>query len=94
MTSLSLKRPLVFLDLETTGVNVGGDRIVEIALLKVHPNGSKESRRYLVNPTIPIPEVVTKIHGITNEQVKDCPKFSELAAENSAKGKSRFAEKR
>jgi DNA polymerase-3 subunit epsilon len=81
MSSLSLKRPLVFLDLETTGVNVGGDRIVEIALLKIHPGGAKESRRYLVNPTIPIPEAVTKIHGITNEQVKDMPKFSELAGE-------------
>lgn len=81
MPSLSLKRPLVFLDLETTGVNVGADRIVEIALLKIHPGGARESKRYLVNPTIPIPEAVTKIHGITNEQVKDMPKFSQLAAE-------------
>jgi len=81
MPALSLKRPLVFIDLEATGVNVGADRIVEIALLKIHPSGTKESKRYLINPTIPIPEVVTKIHGITDEQVKDAPKFADVAKE-------------
>jgi DNA polymerase III subunit epsilon len=78
---LNLKRPLVFIDLETTGVNVGSDRIVEIALLKVHPNGTKESRRYLVNPTIPIPADATKIHHISDDDVKDCPTFKDVAKE-------------
>src|SRR5689334_4477710 len=81
MPALSLKRPLVFIDLEATGINVGADRIVEIALLKIHPSGTKESKRYLINPTIPIPEVVTKIHGITDEHVKDAPKFADVAKE-------------
>ena len=58
---LNLKRPIVFLDLETTGTNVGADRIVEIGLLKIFPNGSKDSRTYKVNPTIPIPEETSKI---------------------------------
>jgi DNA polymerase-3 subunit epsilon len=79
--SLSLKRPLVVIDLETTGTNVGADRIVEIALLKIHQNGTKESKRYLVHPTIPIPEAVTKIHGIGDHHVKDQPKFTEIAGE-------------
>lgn len=81
MPALNLKRPLVFIDLETTGVNVGADRIVEIALLKVHQNGTKESKRYLVNPTIPIPEAVTKIHGISDDHVKDQPAFAAIANE-------------
>ncbi len=81
MPSLDLRRPLVFIDLETTGTNVGADRIVEIALLKVHPTGTKESKRYLINPTIPIPEAVTKIHNICDADVKDMPMFSEVANE-------------
>src|SRR6185295_9263885 len=81
MGNLVLKRPIVFIDLETTGVNVGSDRIVEIALLKVHPTGTKESKRYLVNPTIPIPAEVTKIHGITDEDIKDMPTFKQIANE-------------
>lgn len=81
MATLNLKRPLVFLDLETTGTNVGGDRIIEIALLKIHQNGTKESRRYLLHPTIPIPAAVSKIHGYTDDHVKDMPKFAEVANE-------------
>lgn len=78
---LILKRPIVFLDLETTGTNVGSDRIVEIALLKIFPNGSKDSRLHKVNPTIPIPEETSKIHGIYDKDIKDAPTFKELAAE-------------
>ncbi len=78
---LNLKRPIVFLDLETTGVNVGSDRIVEIGLLKIFPNGSKDSRLYKVNPTIPIPEETSKIHGIYDKDIKDSPTFKELSSE-------------
>lgn len=76
---LNLKRPLVFIDLEATGLNVGSDRIVEIALLKVHANGNTESRVYKINPTIPIPAETSKIHGIYDADVKDCPTFCELS---------------
>jgi len=69
MPSLSLKRPLVFIDIESTGINVGADRIVELALLKIHSNNTKDSKRYLINPTIPIPEVVTKIQEFTRAGV-------------------------
>lgn len=76
---LKLKNPIVFFDLETTGINVASDRIVEISYLKVFPNGTEESKTFRVNPTIPIPPEVIKIHGITNEDVKDKPAFSEIA---------------
>src|SRR5205823_13512608 len=81
MANIYLKRPLVFVDLETTGVNVGSDRIVEIALLKIHPPdaGRKESKRFLINPTIPIPAASTKVHHITDEDVKDMPAFAQVA---------------
>jgi DNA polymerase-3 subunit epsilon len=81
MANLLLKRPLVFIDLETTGVNVGSDRIVEIALLKIFPPDAqkKEAKRYLINPTIPIPAATTKLHHITNEDVKDMPVFAQVA---------------
>lgn len=78
---LNLKRPIVFMDLETTGVNVGADRIVEIALVKIFPNGSKDIKVYKVNPTIPIPLETSKIHGIYDKDVVDCPTFKELANE-------------
>ena len=61
---LSLKKPIVFFDLETTGVNVAKDRIVEISVFKVYPNGNKESKTWLVNPTIPIPAATPLIPGI------------------------------
>ena len=80
---LNLTKPIVFFDLETTGVNIAKDRIVEIAILKVHPNGNKESKTWLVNPEIEIPKEASDIHGITNEQVVTEPTFKELASEVS-----------
>ena len=76
---LNLTKPLIIFDLEATGVNVGKDRIVEIAMLKVFPDGHEEFRRYLINPTIPMPEVVIAIHGITDDMVKNEPTFKEIA---------------
>jgi len=78
---LKLKRPLVFFDLETTGTNVGSDRIVEISFLKLHLNGTTEQKSWRINPGIPIPPGSTKIHGITDEHIKDAPKFMDLAGE-------------
>ena len=79
--NLKLKKPIVFFDLETTGVQIAKDRIVEIAILKVFPNGNKESKTWLVNPTIPIPPEITDIHGITNDKVLNKPTFQEVAQE-------------
>ncbi len=76
---LNLKNPLVFFDLETTGVNVTKDRIVEIALIKVHPNGSEETKTLRVNPTIPIPKDASSVHKIYDEDVKNAPTFKEVA---------------
>lgn len=76
---LNLKNPLVFIDLETTGINIVNDRIVEISILKIEPNGKETSYTYRVNPTIPIPEESSKIHGIYDDDVKNEPKFSEIA---------------
>lgn len=78
---LKLTRPICFFDLETTGINITKDRIVEIAILKVFPNGNKESKTWLVNPEMPIPPEVSAIHGITDERVANEPTFSELAQE-------------
>ncbi len=77
---LNLIRPICFFDLETTGIDIGKDRIVEIAILKIFPNGNKESKTWLVNPTIEIPYETTLVHGITNEKVAHEPTFKELAA--------------
>jgi DNA polymerase III subunit epsilon len=76
---LKLTRPICFFDLETTGTNLAKDRIVEIAILKIYPNGNKESKTWLVNPGVPIPEEVVAIHGISNEKVANEPTFNELA---------------
>lgn len=76
---LQLSRPLAFFDLETTGVNVAVDRIVEIAVLKVFPDKSKAHFHQLVNPQMPIPAEASKIHGISNQDVADKPKFDEIA---------------
>ncbi len=76
---LNLRNPLIFFDLETTGVDVATDRIVELSYLKIYPNGDEESRTMKINPTIPIPPKVTAIHGITDEDVKDAPTFAEVA---------------
>ena len=81
--NLKLEKPIVFFDLETTGVQVAKDRVVEISILKVFPNGNKEGKTWLVNPTIPIPEETTAIHGISDEKVSNEPTFKELAKEIS-----------
>lgn len=81
--NLKLTRPLVFFDLETTGINIGKDRIVEISILKVFPNGTQESKTWLVNPVIEIPKEASDIHGITNEKVVNEPTFNELAPDVS-----------
>ncbi|MFC1734381.1 exonuclease domain-containing protein, partial [candidate division KSB1 bacterium] len=78
---LKLTRPLVIFDLETTGVNVGSDRIVEICMVKVMPDKETETIYERINPTIPIPPVTTAIHGISDEDVKDKPTFKERAKE-------------
>jgi DNA polymerase-3 subunit epsilon len=78
---LQLKRPLVIFDLETTGMNITRDRIVEISLLKVFPEDKEELRTYRVNPGVPIPKEVTEIHGISEEDIKDKPGFKEIANE-------------
>jgi DNA polymerase-3 subunit epsilon len=76
---LKLKNPIVFFDLETTGINVASDRIVEISWLKIMPSGQEVSYTQLVNPTIPIDPRATAIHGISDEDVKDKPTFKEIA---------------
>ncbi|MBE7652358.1 3'-5' exonuclease [Tenacibaculum finnmarkense genomovar finnmarkense] len=76
---LNLTKPIIFFDLETTGINIAKDRVVEIAILKVFPNGNKESKTWLVNPEMPIPEASTEIHGITNEKVANEPTFKALS---------------
>lgn len=76
---IKLNRPICFFDLETTGIDVAKDRIVEIAILKVFPNGNTESKSWRVNPTIPIPPQATEVHGISNEDVANEPTFKELA---------------
>jgi len=83
--NLNLKRPLAFFDLETTGTNVASDRIVEIAILKVFPDGRVDKKptsangRFLINPEVPIPMETSLIHGIYNDDVKDAPTFAEVA---------------
>ena len=76
---LNLKRPLIIFDLETTGVNVTQDHIVEIGYIKVEPNGNEESKCIRINPGMHIPEKSSEVHGITDEDVKDCPTFKEIA---------------
>lgn len=76
---LQLKNPVVFLDLETTGVNVATDRIVEIALIKVNVDGSEEEKLLRINPGVPIPEETSQIHGIYDDDVKNEPTFKEVA---------------
>ena len=76
---LNLNNPIVFFDLETTGINVTSDRIVEISFLKVMPDGSEVSKTRRLNPQMHIPEQATAIHGISDDDVKDCPTFKEIA---------------
>lgn len=76
---LNLKNPLIFFDLETTGININTDRIVEIAYLKVYPNGNEESKTLRINPEMHIPESSSLVHGIYDKDVADCPTFKEVA---------------
>lgn len=78
---LNLARPLCVFDLETTGTQITKDRIVQIAIIKLLPNGDKEEYNQLINPEISIPEEIVAIHGISNERVKNCPTFFEKASE-------------
>lgn len=78
---LNLKIPVCFFDLETTGTNITHDRIIEIAVIKLMPNGETIRKHNLINPNIPIPPESTAIHGITNDDVKDKPQFKEVAKE-------------
>lgn len=79
--ALILERPIAFIDLETTGVNLATDRIVEIAIVKLMPDNTRVVKQKFINPQIPIPAASTEIHGITDEQVKDAPTFKEAANE-------------
>jgi DNA polymerase III subunit epsilon len=78
---LSLSRPIAFIDLETTGVSLSTDRIIEIAIIKISPDGTRQTKRKLLNPGIPIPKEASDIHGITDEMVKDAPTFKQSANE-------------
>lgn len=80
---IQIHRPLVFFDLETTGINTTTDRIIEIYLIKVMPDGSEDHKRYLINPGIPIPAQASAIHGIYDKDVADQPTFAEIARELS-----------
>ena len=75
---INLVRPICFFDLETTGINISKDRIVEISVLKIFPNGNKESKTWLVNPKIPIPNEISNIHGITDDMVVNEPSFDSI----------------
>lgn len=79
--NLNLKNPIVFFDLETTGVNINTDRIVEICYLKVYPNGNEESKTMRINPEMHIPEAASAIHGIYDKDVENSPTFKEVAKE-------------
>ena len=76
---LNLKRPIVFFDLETTGVDAAKDRIVEISMIKVMPDGEEIVKTRRINPQMHIPEAATAVHGITDEDVKDAPTFAQIA---------------
>ncbi len=76
---LNLKKPIVFFDLETTGIDVANDRIVEISLLKINSDGTEETKTMRINPEMPIPAQATEIHGISDEDVKNEPTFNVVA---------------
>ncbi|MBQ1201571.1 MAG: ribonuclease H-like domain-containing protein, partial [Alistipes sp.] len=76
---LNLKRPIIFFDLETTGTDTSNDRIVEISMVKVAPDGEKTIKTRRINPEMPIPAEATAVHHITDEDVKDCPTFKQIA---------------
>lgn len=78
--NLKLHKPLCIFDLETTGIQVGKDRIVEICIMKVNPDASRETKTWLVNPEMPIPAEASNVHGIYDDDVKDAPTFREIAS--------------
>lgn len=78
---LNLKNPIIFFDLETTGIDVAKDRIVELCYIKVFPNGNEESKTMRLNPEMHIPEQASAVNGIYDDDVKDCPTFQEVAQE-------------
>jgi DNA polymerase-3 subunit epsilon len=79
--NLQISRPLAIIDLETTGVNIAVDKIIEIAIIKLLPDGTTQLKRKIINPQIPIPDSSSDVHGITNEMVKDAPTFKQVANE-------------
>ncbi len=79
--ALILQKPLAFIDLETTGTNLGSDRIVEIAIVKINRDHTRQVKRKLINPEMPIPASSSEIHGITDEMVKEAPVFRQVANE-------------
>ena len=81
---LNLKRPIIFFDLETTGLDIAKDRIVELCYIRVEPNGNEEARSMRINPERHIPEVASSVHGITDDDVKDCPTFADVAPQLAA----------
>ena len=83
-TGLKLDRPLVIFDIESTGVSPRADRIIELAVIRIEPDGGERIGHWLVNPTIPIPVESTAVHGITDDIVKDCPTFAQIAGEVDA----------
>lgn len=78
---LKLNRPIAFIDLETTGISLSNDRIVEIAIIKILPDGSRQVKRKLINPEMPIPKESSDIHGITDDMVKEAPTFKQAGNE-------------
>ncbi len=81
MSKLKLNRPIAFIDLETTGTNIASDRIVEISIFKLMPDGASQTDTFRVNPTIPIPAETSAIHGIFDKDIKDSPTFKQLSHE-------------
>lgn len=89
---LELKKPLVIFDLETTGVNVSHDRIIDIYLIKAQPDGAETSYYKRLNPGVPIPKETSEIHGIYPKDVEGCPSFKDIAHElNQFIGDADFA---
>ena len=76
---MNLQRPIIFFDLETTGTDVVNDRIIQIGAIKIAPNGEKEVKNVLVNPTVPIPQGASAVHGIYDKDVQDKPLFQQIA---------------
>lgn len=81
---IKLDRPLAIFDIESTGISPRADRIIELAVIRIEPDGTETEKYWLVNPTIPIPVESTAVHGITDEVVKDCPTFAQVAPQVDA----------